>query len=256
MGRHCAPADARWARCRLARMLRELIVKDVLGAAMDIYTSCRVVGRRRFDGLEEPVVFVANHSSHMDTPTILRALPRKWRQRTAVAAASDYFYRKRRIAYVVSLAFNTVPMRRNGGGLEPNVTFSLDRLLRERWNLLVFAEGTRSRDGRVGRLRSGAAVLAAEHGLVIVPIHVSGTHAAMPPGQRWMRWRSGRFIPRRHPIEVRFGEPIRPRDGERPAEVMERVRLFFAASGAVTTPDQKLFAGNGRPATREPAKTA
>ena len=40
----------------------------------------------------------------------------------------------------------------------------------------MFAEGTRSRDGTVGRLRSGAAVLAAEHGLPIVPIHVSGTH--------------------------------------------------------------------------------
>ena len=51
----------------------------------------------------------------------------------------------------------------------------------------MFAEGTRSRDGTVGRLRSGAALLAAEHGLPIVPVHVAGTHAVMPPGKRWMR---------------------------------------------------------------------
>ena len=37
----------------------------------------------------------------------------------------------------------------------------------------MFAEGTRSRDGSVGRLRSGAAVLAAQYGLPLVPIHMS-----------------------------------------------------------------------------------
>ena len=51
----------------------------------------------------------------------------------------------------------------------------------------MFAEGTRSRDGSVGRLRSGAAVLAAQHDLAIVPIHVSGTHEVMPVGRYWMR---------------------------------------------------------------------
>ena len=51
--------------------------------------------RRR---VRRPSIFVANHSSHLDTPTILRAMPRKWRQRTAVAAAADYFYKSRRNA--------------------------------------------------------------------------------------------------------------------------------------------------------------
>ena len=225
-----------WARKRLARLLRELILIDLLGPLMDLYTRRRVRGSEHLEGLEPPVVFVANHSSHMDTPTILRALPARWRRRTAVAAATDYFYRKRRVAHAVSLLFNTVPLQRNGGGLGSRSTSHLDDLIEARWNLLVFAEGTRSRDGRVGRLRSGAAVLAAEHGLPIVPVYVSGTHAVMPPGQRWMRRGPGRVISRRQPIEVRFGAPIRPRPGEHRVEVMERVRLFLAASGAATTP--------------------
>ena len=54
-----------------------------------------MLGREHFNDLKAPVVFVANHSSHMDTPAILRALPRGWRRRTAVAAAADYFYVKR-----------------------------------------------------------------------------------------------------------------------------------------------------------------
>jgi 1-acyl-sn-glycerol-3-phosphate acyltransferase len=188
------------------------------------------------------VLFVANHSSHIDTPAILRALPTAWRRRTAVAAAADYFYRVPWVAHAVSLAFNTVPVERKGEGVVPDAASQLVRLIDDGWSLLVFAEGTRSRDGTVGRLRSGAAVLAAEHGLVIVPVHVSGTHAVMPPGRRWMRRARGRFTGARHPIAVHFGPPIRPREGEHRTEVMERVRLFLEASGAATTPDKRIEA--------------
>ena len=234
-----ALADLSWARSPLARALREVVLIDLLGPAMDLYTRRRVRGREQLDRLEGPVVFVANHCSHMDTPAILRALPGRWRRRTAVAAATDYFYRKRALAGAVSLAFNTVPMQRGGGGLEHGSTSHLDRLIGERWNLLVFPEGTRSRDGRVGRLRSGAAVLAAKHDLPIVPIYISGTHAVMPPGRRWMRHRPGCLLPRRHAIEVRFGAPIRPRAGEHRTEVMDRVRLFFASSGGMASRDER-----------------
>jgi 1-acyl-sn-glycerol-3-phosphate acyltransferase len=177
---------------------------------------------------------VANHNSHMDTPVILRALPSRWRRRTAVAAAADYFYNKRRNAVSASLVFGTVPLDRNSGaGVGPGQTAHLDRLIGDGGSLLVFAEGTRSPDGRVGRLRSGAALLAAEHQLPIVPIYVSGTREAMPRGHHWMVFKAGRPGPR-HPLEIRFGKPIAPRAGEHPSEVMERVRLFLAECGAET----------------------
>lgn len=236
----CAKADVPWARSRLAALLREMILMGLLGPLMDLYTRRRVGGTQHLERLESPVVFVANHASHMDTPTILRALPPRWRRRTAVAAATDYFYRKRRVAHAVSLLFNTVPLRRHGGGLESRSSSHLDDLIEDRWSLLVFAEGTRSRDGMVGPLRSGAAVLASEHDLAIVPVYVSGTHSVMPPGRRWMRRGRERVVPRRQPIEVRFGAPIHPRPDEHRAEVMERVRLFLAASGATTTPGTEL----------------
>jgi 1-acyl-sn-glycerol-3-phosphate acyltransferase len=209
------------------------VLIGLLGPAMDLYSRRGVTGVERLDEVAPPVLFVANHSSHMDTPAILRALPRKWRRRTAVAAATDYFYSNRALARAVSLLFNTVPVQRNGGGLGPQSTSHLDRLIERRWNLLLFPEGTRSRDGTVARLRSGAAVLAVEHGSPIVPIFLRGTRAVMPPGRPWMR----RKLWRRHHIEIRFGAPIRAGDGEEPIEVMERVREFFADSGAPTTPD-------------------
>jgi 1-acyl-sn-glycerol-3-phosphate acyltransferase len=234
-------ADMPWARTPPARAAREVFVMAMLGPIMDIYTRRRVGGTANLDALTGPVVLVANHSSHMDTPTILRSLPRRFRRRTAVAAAADYFYASRRRAATVSLAFNTVPIQRHGGGLAPASTRHVDRLFTDGWSLLVFAEGTRSRDGSVGRLRSGAAVLAAEHGLPLVPVHISGTHAAMPAGQSWPRRQAGRLRGRRHPIEVRFGPPIHRREGEDRLALMERVRLFLAEAGAATTaPDQRV----------------
>jgi len=229
-----ADLDIPWTRARSASRLRELFVCGVLGPLMDLYTRRRVVGRERLDDLTGPVVFVANHNSHMDTPVILRALPGRFRRRTAVAAAADYFYDTRRKALSVSLGFGTVPLDRNSGaGVGPGQTAHLDRHFRDGGNLLVFPEGTRSRDGRVGRLRSGAALLAVQHQLPIVPIYVSGTGAVMPRGRHWMTFKAGRPGPR-HPIEIRFGNPLAIRARERPSEVMERVRLFLAECGAET----------------------
>jgi 1-acyl-sn-glycerol-3-phosphate acyltransferase len=125
----------------------------------------------------------------------------------------------------VSLIFNTVPVeRRRGGGMSKNGGH-LDVLLDEGWNLLLYPEGTRSRDGMPGPLRRGAAVLAAAHHLTIVPIRVTGTAEAMPPGRFWPRRRLDRPVPRRHRIEVSFGEPITATgDAD---EVMESVKNFF-----------------------------
>lgn len=225
--RGCAQLDIPWARCRTARVLRESIQRFVLGPILAYYTRRRRSGAERFARLQPPLVFVANHSSHIDTPIILRALPWKWRHRTAVAAAADYFYRDRRLARLVSLVFNTVPVRREGGGISD--LEHVERLLDERWNLLVYPEGTRSREGAVGPLRTGAVVLAAKHGLAVMPIHVTGTRSAMPPGQAWPRRRPWRA---RHPVRVTFGEPIRPTTLDERHAVTDRIQAFFAAQDA------------------------
>ena len=227
-----ADLDIRWTRSRAASRFREALVCGVLGPLMDLYTRRRIVGRTALDEIEPPVVFVANHNSHADTPVILRALPSRWRRRTAVAAATDYFYDRRHKALASALVFGTVPLARDASGeTGPGQTAHLHRLLAGGGSLLMFAEGTRSHDGRLGRLRSGAAALAAQHRVPIVPIFVSGTRAAMPRGHRWMVFKAGRPGPR-HPLEIRFGEPIASDGGEHPREVMARVWRFLSESGA------------------------
>jgi 1-acyl-sn-glycerol-3-phosphate acyltransferase len=222
--------DVPWARTWIAGLIRENFMRFVLNPTMDFYAARRASGRDKLEQLRGPVILVANHASHLDTPVILSALPRRLRKRTVVAAAADYFYRNRVVASLVSLIFNTVPVeRRRGGGMSKNGGH-LDILLDQGWNLLLYPEGTRSRDGMPGPLRRGAAVLAASHNLSIVPIRVTGTSEAMPPGRFWPRRRHDQPVPRRHRIEVAFGEPISATgDAD---EIMEYVRNFFQNGSA------------------------
>jgi len=245
--------DQAWARTLPARAAREAIICGVFGSLIAIYARRDVAGREHLDALDGPVIFVANHCSHVDTPALLRSLPGRWRRRTAVAAAADYFDTGRLLPAAVSLAFCTVPLERRGGA-SADATEHVERLIAGRWSVVVFAEGTRSRDGRVGRLRSGAAILAAQHHLPIVPIHIAGTHVAMPTGHRWMVRPSegGRFA--RHTIPVTFGSPIHVRPGDDRLEVMETIRLFMERCGAQTTPDPKLAARRAAAAAKAAAE--
>jgi 1-acyl-sn-glycerol-3-phosphate acyltransferase len=232
--------DIPWARSWIAGVGREAFQQVVLGPILDYYSARRATGREKLAKVRGPVILVANHASHMDTPIILAALPRRLRKRTAVAAAADYFYRNRLVAALVSFIFNTVPIERRGGGLGKDSGSHLDKLLDQGWNLLLYPEGTRSRSGGPGRVRRGAAVLAAAHDLSIVPIRVTGTREAMPPGRVWPKRLHGKILSRRHRIEVSFGEPIKP-NGDATA-LIERVQRFFDDSdgGPSASPYRRL----------------
>ena len=77
LARQYAKMDVSWARCRHVRALRDGLLTFGLNPLMDLYTRHRTAGRDVFGDLDAPVIFVANHSSHLDTPTILRAIPRE-----------------------------------------------------------------------------------------------------------------------------------------------------------------------------------
>jgi 1-acyl-sn-glycerol-3-phosphate acyltransferase len=230
LARQMRQLDVGWARSAPAQAVRAGLLLFVLGPLIAYYVAARRRGHEVFRELDPPVVLVANHASHLDTPTILRAMPRSWRRKTIVAAAADHFYQRRSTASGVSLLLNTVPVSRSGGGAD--ALEHISELVGDGWNLLIYAEGTRSRDGELGRMRSGAALIAQNHGIAIVPVRVTGTHAAMPPDASWPRRVRGRLLSRRHRVDVTFGEPVMPQDGEKPAEMMQRVSVFFTDAPA------------------------
>jgi 1-acyl-sn-glycerol-3-phosphate acyltransferase len=224
--------DEAWSRSAPARAVRELLICGLFGPLVGAYAQREIIGLERVAELSGPVVFVANHNSHVDTPVLLRALPGRRRRRTAVAAAAEYFYSTRSLAAAVSLTFGTVPVARHTESATGSFAF-LERLIQDGWSLVLFAEGTRSRDGRVGPLRSGAAAPGARQGVPSVPVHLGGTGAIMPPGRSWMVRPPGAGAMSRHTVTVRFGAPLSCRSGDDP-EVMERVRRFLQECGSPT----------------------
>ena len=201
--------DIPWARSRLAGVVRENFMRFVLAPLMDYYAARRATGKEKLEGLKGPVILVANHASHLDTPVILSALPRRLRKRTVVAAAADYFYRNRLVASAVSLIFNTVPIeRRRGGGMSKNGGH-LDQSARPGLEPAALSRRAPARATACpARLRRGAAVLAAAHNLTIVPIRVTGTRRGDAAGPLLAEAPARQPCLQRHRIEVSFGEPI------------------------------------------------
>ena len=175
--------------CNFARAL----VQDVL-LVPALRRYCAPYRTRRPAALDarRPVVIVANHSSHLDAPAILAALPHRMRHRTAIAAADDYFYRQRVLGFAVSLGIGTFPFPRRGiVGLERAA-----ELLDAGWNVLIFPEGTRSADGALHQFRPGVGRLVKRSGAAVLPIGIVGAHSLWPRTRR---------LPRRGPLEVRVG---------------------------------------------------
>ena len=199
-GETAGPAVAchRWplqAPARAARMVLQAAL--LLPAHALVCRPFRVEGAEHLRDVSPPVILIANHTSHLDTPSLLRALPRRLRGRVAVAAAADYFFRTRRTGLAMALLLNAFPFSREG-----TVRASLEHcgdLIDAGWSVLVYPEGTRSRTGRLQPFKSGIGLLATDLRVPVVPVAIAGTHAILP---------KGRNRPHRGPVTVRFGGPV------------------------------------------------
>lgn len=128
-------------------------------------------------------VVVANHSSHADTAALLAALPA--RTRPVVAAAADYWFGRPARSWLCRLLVGGFPVRRGGGGSADLAAAS--RVLAAGRTVVIYPEGTRSRDGRLGRFRGGAARLAAQAGVPLVPVAITDTRRLLPVHGRLCR---------------------------------------------------------------------
>ncbi|GAB2983841.1 lysophospholipid acyltransferase family protein [Frigoribacterium salinisoli] len=94
-------AAARWVAQRL-------VLKPTIWSITDV----TVVDRDRLDGVRGGFVVVANHSSHLDAPLVLGALPGRLARYLATGAAADYFFDVRWRRQLTELFFNAFPVQR------------------------------------------------------------------------------------------------------------------------------------------------
>jgi 1-acyl-sn-glycerol-3-phosphate acyltransferase len=207
--------DQAWLRSRPGSLARSALQQGLLFPTARLFARPRVAGADDLAHAPQPAVIAPNHASDIDTPLILDALPRAWRSRTVVGAASDRFYRRRTYAALAGLWINTFPFDRGGDlrGLAAAAGF-----LRDGYNVLLYPQGTRS-SGLEG-FRTGVARLCTATGAPLVPVHVEGTALIMP---------KDRGLTQRGRASVTFGRPIYPRPGEEPERLSERTSEAIAA---------------------------
>ena len=78
-------------RSRIARLIRGICLEGVLLPITRIVARNKVSGLQNLEAVRGPVVFAANHQSHLDTPIIMASLPRRWRRQIAPAMWKEYF---------------------------------------------------------------------------------------------------------------------------------------------------------------------
>ena len=172
-----------------------------------------VLGQEHLKGLSRPFVVVSNHTSHLDTPLIYGALPRKLARYVAAGAAADYFFDVWWRKGLTALFFNAFPVDRVGLRGRKGLATSL---LDDEVPLLLFPEGTRSRTGEMGTFKPGAAALCISRDVPCLPVAIVGAAEAMPYGAKWP-------VRGRPPVFVAFGEPMRAEDGESVAAFSARI---------------------------------
>lgn len=213
-------APVRWARTGL----REGFMVPLLRNRLPL----TVTGADRLERTRPPVIFAANHVSHLDTPVILAALPPAWRRRVVPAMAQEWFLPHFRpggfswgerfsasLQYVLACGcFNAYPLPQRMGGIRRSLRYT-GELLDHGHCPLVFPEGRRSADGALGRFQPGIGLMGVRLEVPVVPVFVEGLFRVFPAGSRW---------PRRGPVSVTFGEPVRLEPGQGYSEAAAEVR--------------------------------
>lgn len=208
-----------WARTPLARAARFLSIESITRPGIKAVANPTIIGLERLNALEGPVVFAANHSSHIDTSLVLTCLPRRFRHRSIVAAGADYFFDKHWKAAFWALTINVIPIERDKVGRRSAELAA--RLIAEGWSLVIFPEGTRTRDGFVAPFRGGAAYLCIKGAVPVVPVHIEGTRDIM--GAEASTVKPGR-------TRVTFGAPLTPLPDEKAREFNLRIEAAVAAT--------------------------
>ena len=162
-----------------------------------------------------PFMVCSNHGSHMDSAALMYASDLGFSQ-FGMVAAKDYFFENKKRKNSLPLLMNLIPAdRKSNRQTIARLMAACREFLRPGGRaIIIYPEGTRSLDGKLAPLKKGAAMIAVELGIPIVPAYVDGTFASLP--------KKGK-IPRPRRINVHFGEaidPARMAEGDQPGRLI------------------------------------
>lgn len=169
----------------------------------------RVEGLEQID-LEENYIFAPNHESYIDGMLMISTMPRRLQDRICSMAADFLF--ENRFLKTGTVILGGVPVDRIGNPTRATKRI-YDLLNSGNYSLLIHPEGTRTRDGKMGQFKSGAAELSKKTGIKIVPVAISGVWNVFPPDRKLPKFGKNEKG-QKYPLTVKFGTPMNPEDYE------------------------------------------
>ena len=162
-----------------------LLGRPTIGTLVRLVAPLRVYGAERVPG-DGGLVVAANHFSWIDPPALGAASPR-----TLYYMAKIEAHRVPGLGQLMR-TFGAFPVRR--GESDRDAVRIMREIVRGGNALGMFAEGTRQRAGVPGRVQPGAAMVAINEGVPVIPAAINGSH----------EWSLGNF----KPVSVAWGEPL------------------------------------------------
>lgn len=196
--RRLTEPDAALTNGALPAVLRPVrwAVRGGMTLFLHSYVRVRGAGRENIPA-EGAFILAPNHGSHLDSPAVLAAVG--GRRRVWVAGAEDYFFNSALKRFLFGKVLDTIAVDRQADGFRGLRRCS--NALRHGDGLLIFPEGTRTLTGQVQPFKIGAAVLAIERQVPVVPVYIHRSYELFRKGQRFIR---------PGVITVAFAAPVHP----------------------------------------------
>ena len=220
-----APAELfdfpEWNRAAPARWLRRLTLPYLFLPLLRLFAWIKIEGLENLRAIKGPVIFAANHQSHLDTPSIFWSLPPRWRYSVAPAMSKEFFdahfhperhTRMERFTnglnYVLScLVFNAFPLPQREAGAREALRYA-GELAADGTSILIFPEGVRTDCGELRPFQPGVGLLAVRLHLPVIPVYIAGLHKVLHKTAKFPT--PGRAL-------IRFGKPVAPEGSDYPA---------------------------------------
>ena len=174
------------------------IIKFILKPAFLFFVKVKKEGLENIEK-NEPVIFAGNHQSFLDGFIVNQAVPNSVLDKTYYFADIKHFKK----GYMKFMGENSniifVDINKN----LVNSLQMLSKALRNGKNIVIFPEGTRTRDGKINNFKKFFAILSKELNIPIVPFVLDGAYEAYPPSSKY---------PKGGDVKVKFLEKIYPSD--------------------------------------------
>ena len=152
----------------------------------------KVEGRENLDP-KKNYVFIANHQGSWDIFVMFGYLGRnyKWMMKDSL----------RKMPFIGKACYDTGHIFVNRSAPQKEIFVKALKTLKKGTAMGIFAEGTRTRNGRLGEFKKGAFVIADMAQIEVVPLAIEGSYNLLPPKSKFMNWT---------PLKLTIMEPIKP----------------------------------------------